>query len=292
MKNLINYYYNLFITEFKKANDSFIFEIDGKNYEFIPFSGDVKTFYKNYLILRNNNRYCHEVVINKDNSVFTLYNNKSYILIKKNIHIDKYVDINEIISYDILVGEKYSLDWKNLWKKKIDYYEYQMSQISFKYPILKNSFNYYVGLTETAISLLNYVNSREINYYICHKRITYKEELCDFFNPIQIVIDNRTRDIAEYIKVNYIYDNINIEEVYEIIEYLNFNTAECILFLSRLIYPSYFFDLYDQIIQENINEEKLIYYIKKNTYYEVFLKKIYIYLKNKYVIPDIEWLNF
>lgn len=292
MKNLINYYYNLFITEFKKVKDKFTFQINDKNYEFIPFLDDPKTFYENYLILKNNNIYCHEVLINKDNSIITEYNNKPYILIKENINIDKYVDINEIISYDILVNKDQTLNWKNLWKEKIDYYEYQMSQISFKYPILKKSFDYYIGLTETAISLLNYINNSEISFYICHKRITYNEKLYEFFNPIELIIDNRTRDIAEYIKMNYLYEKLNISEVCRIIDYFNFNFSESLLFLSRLIYPSYYFDMYDEIIQEKISEEKILYYIKKSSRYEELLKQTYIYLKNKYLIPEIEWLNF
>ena len=291
MKNLIGYYYNLFVNEFKKKDSCFSFNIDGKNYEFIPFYGNVQNLYKNYLILKNNNKYCHEIILNKDNSILTFYKEIPYLLIKKNLCIDKYVEINEIINYDVIINDKYNLDWKNLWKQKIDYYEYQISQISFKYPILKNSFNYYIGLTECAISLLNYVKKSDVNCYICHRRITYKEKLCDFFNPTEIIIDSRTRDIAEFIKINYINNNMNIENVYKILENFNFNLSESILFLSRLIYPSYYFDLYDQIITEKISEEKIYSIIKKNTAYEVFLKKIYIYLKRVYAIPEIEWLN-
>ena len=83
MKNLINYYYGLLVSEFKKINDRFVFEIDNKNYEFIPFYGDINTLYKNYITLVSNNKYCHEVVINKNKSLITIHDNKPYILIKK-----------------------------------------------------------------------------------------------------------------------------------------------------------------------------------------------------------------
>lgn len=292
MKNLISYYYDLIINDFKKKNDSFCFEVDGKKYKFIKFDGDPELLYNNFLTLKNNNRYCHEIVLNKDNSILTFYNNEPYLLIKMVFNIDKYVDMNEIISYDFFVNRKNGIDWKKLWKAKIDYYEYQMSQISFKYPILKNSFDYYVGLTETSISLINYINDFPINYYVCHKRITYKEKLDDFFNPIEIVIDSRVRDIAEFIKINFINGNLRVEEVYNTINKLNFDSTESILLLTRLIYPSYYFDLYDEIIQGKIGEDKIDFYIKKNTQYEVFLKKIYLYLKTKFVMPNIEWLNF
>lgn len=291
MKNIIYYYYNLYANKFKKINDCFAFEINKKQYEFIPFYGDVNSVFKNYQFIISSKKYCHQIILNKDNSILTYYKNKPYLLIRKDFCIDKYVDIDEIINYDILVNGDYNLNWKNLWKEKIDYYEYQISELAFKYPVLKKSFNYYVGLTENAISLLNYIDKSNINYYICHKRVNYKQKLCDFFNPTEIVIDNITRDIAEYIKNNYLNDNITINEVCSIIDKLNFNYTESILFLSRITYPSYYFDLYDEIIQEIANENKIEYYIKKNTMYEIFLKQVYEYLKGKYALPEIEWMK-
>jgi len=291
MKNLINYYYGLLINDFKKINEHFVFKIDNKSYEFLPFYGDINKFYKNYLILINNNKYCHEVIFNKDKNLLTFYDNKPYLLIKKNICIDKIVDLNEIINYDIPIYRSNTLNWKQLWKDKIDYYEYQMSQFAVKYKILKNSFDYYVGLSETAISLLNYIDMNDIKHYICHRRIKQNQSLDDFFNPTNIVVDNRTRDIAEYIKINYFNQSVNIKEIFQYLDNLNFNYSESILFLARLLYPSYYFDTYDQVIQEQVSEEKIKFYIKKNVFYETFLKKTYNYIKSKYKIPEIEWLE-
>lgn len=291
MKNLINYYYNLLVNNFKKVDEKFIFVLDNINYEFIPFYGDINQFYKNYMLLINKNKYCHQVIFNKDKSLLTFYNNKPYMLIKKNISIKKYVDIQEIINYDIPIYNENKINWKKLWKDKIDYYEYQMSQLGIKYKILRRSFDYYIGLSESAISLLNYVNYENIKYYICHKRINLNERLDEFLNPINIIIDNRTRDVAEYIKINYLNETIKINEVLNELDNINFDYSESLLLLSRLLYPSYYFDLYDQIIQDKLREDKINFYIKKNSEYEEFLKKIYSYLKNKYKIPEIEWLE-
>ena len=290
MKNIINYYYNIFIDEFKKVGNRFKFEIDNIRYEFIPFCGNINEFCRVYTILKNNKLYCHEAILNKDNSFFTFYENIPYLLVRSDVFIDKYVDIYEIFSYDISVRTDNSFNWKKLWQEKIDYYEYQMSQMSSKYPMLKKSFNYYVGLTETAINLLNYINDKNIGYNICHRRILYKEKLYNFFNPVEILIDNRTRDIGEYIKINYINNNIKMEDVFSIIEYANFTNTEGILLLSRLLYPSYYFDLYDKIIQEKINEEKINKVIDNNIEYETFIREVYSYLRKNHPIPEIEWL--
>ena len=131
----------------------------------------------------------------------------------------------------------------------------------------------------------------DIKYYVSHRRIGPNEKLDEFFNPLNIVVDNRTRDIAEYIKVNYFNGKIDENEVLNYLDNLNFTYTENLLFFSRLLYPSYYFDIYDQVIQEKISDEKIQFYIKKNTSYEAFLKKIYIYIKNKYKIPEIEWLE-
>lgn len=291
MKNLINYYYGIELKNFKKVEEKFIFQSNDKFYEFSPFYGDINVFYKNYLTLVNSNKYCHEIIFNKEKQLLTFYNGKPYLLLKKNLLIDKKVDLNEIITYYIPVYNKTIFEWKKLWKEKIDYYEYQMSQLAVKYKILKNSFDYYVGLSETAISLLNYVNEKEIKYYICHKRIITNEKLDDFFNPTNFVVDSVTRDIAEYVKMEYFEKSIDLSMIFSCLDKLNFNDTESVLFLARLIYPSYYFDMYDQIIQGKLAEEKIELYIKRNTSYEAFLKKIYFYLKTKYRIPEIEWLE-
>ena len=291
MKNLIAYYYNIYITQYKKSKDKFQFEYNGKKHSFVLFEGDPETLYKNYLIIKKSNKYCHKILMNKDGSMITMYNSKPFVLMREDFFIDKCVDINEIISYDSFVGQNYSLTWKRLWEQKIDYYEYQMSQVSFKYPKIKESFNYYLGLTETAISILNYVDKSAIDYFISHKRVFSNETLDEFFNPLEIVIDSRARDLAEFIKTNYIYQNLNINDIYFYIDSFNFNSNESLLFFARIMYPSYYFDQYDEIIQGKISEEKAELLTKKNADYEVFLKKIYAFLRKKNSLPNIEWLN-
>ena len=292
MKNLINYYYGLLIKSFKKKNDKFIFEVDNKNYEFVPFIGDINKFYNIYSVLIKTKNYCHEIVFNNNNSILTNYNGKNYILLKKNININRELNIKEILAYDVPVYVSEKIGWKILWEQKIDYYEYQMAQLSKKYNIIKNSFDYYLGLSENAINLLNYIDINEVKTFISHKRIKENEKLDDFFNPLNIIIDSRNRDIAEYIKINFFNNNvINIKELLEYLDKLNFNFSEMLLFFARLLYPSYYFDVYDDIIQEKVNEESIKKYIEKNISYEIFLKDIYKYVKLKYRIPEIEWLE-
>ena len=291
MKNFINYYYNLSISNIRKNSENYYFEINGIEYEFILCLDDKESIRSKYFLIINSNRYTHEIVYNINNSIYTYYNNLPYILIKKNYKNDELINLKTIIEYDALLDIKYHFNWKQLWQNKIDYYEYQVKEIGYKYYNIKQSFSYYIGLSEIAICLLNYVNSSEILPYISHKRITIKENYDSFLNPINIVIDSRIRDISEYIKINYINEKISIDDIKIFLNEFTMNNSEAILFLSRLIYPTYYFDLYDLIIQDKINDSKINYYIEKNVYYETFLKNMYKILKTKYNIPIIEWFE-
>lgn len=289
MKNVINYYYGIIVNEFKRTQSNFVFNINSSKYEFIEYYGDVNKLLNIYSTLKFYRKEVSEIIINKRNSVITYYENKPYILLKKNNFRNKEIELNDIISYDSNVYTKEEINWKKLWIGKLDYYEMQLDEVGMKYPILKQSFNYYLGLSEIAINLLNYVNMKNVNYYISHKRLETKEDL---FNPLNIIIDSRVRDIAEYIKVKYFYDKIDILQLEEFIINSNFSKDEIILLLSRLIYPSYYYDIYEKVFINNDADKELNKIIKKNAEYEAFLKDFYNRVKQLYPIPQIEFLEY
>lgn len=59
---------------------------------------------------------------------------------------------------------------------------------------------------------------------------------------------------------------------------------------ARLLYPSYYFDIYENVMNHTEEEEKLIPIIDLASEYEVFLKEAYIEI-NKYApIEGINWI--
>ena len=292
MKNLINYYYDLILSEMRKNDNNYVFYIDDIEYVFLPFYGNVDRLYEIYRLTYQNGRYVHEIIFNKFKSIITYYNNIPYILLKKNILLKDMVNDDYILKYDFPIYKSINFNWKELWKNKIDYYEYQCKEIGVKYKSITESFSYYIGLSELAISLLNYVNIKEINPYLSHSRIKYSETIDDFCNPVNLVIDSKVRDVSEYLKSNFIFEKISLKESLDIISKLKLNRSEAILLFSRLLYPSYYFDTYDKIIQDKVKSNKLDIYIEKNVYYETFLKQVYSFLKYKYKMPIIEWLEY
>ena len=62
------------------------------------------------------------------------------------------------------------------------------------------------------------------------------------------------------------------------------------MFFARLLYPSYYFDIYEKIMNNEESEEKLIKYIEKSKNYELFLQKVYLEIIKYAPIERIEWL--
>ena len=289
MKNVINYYYKIVVNEFKKRENNFMFFVGKDEFEFVQFYYDANKLLNLYSILRIYRRTIDEIIFNKDKGLITFYDNKPYILLKKVNHDRKELTLYDIVKYDCIVHVKESLNWKQLWKEKLDYYQIQLDETGIKYPLLKQSFSYYLGLSEIAINILNYVNYDNINYCISHKRL---EKTNDLFNPLNIIIDNKSRDIAEYIKIKYFTDDITSSQVVDFIKKSSFSKDEIYLLMSRLIYPSYYFDIYEKIYNGNDSEKDLNKIIKRNASYEAFLKEIYNYIKFLYNIPQIEFLEY
>ena len=63
------------------------------------------------------------------------------------------------------------------------------------------------------------------------------------------------------------------------------------LLFGRLLFPSFYFDIYDKIISEEIPEQEIVIVINRINYYEDFLRDIYYYIKTRANIPEIEWLR-
>lgn len=296
MKNVINYYYNLLTDKIIKTEESYIFFVDKIEYEFIPFYLDTEKVIESYLKLNESHKYCHEIIMNNKNTIITYFNNTPYVLIKKHINIKTKVEASDIINFIVPIQANKKNLWKQLWINKIDYYEYQVSELASKYNLIKESFNYYVGLSETAISLIDYVNFENVYYSVSHIRVSANSSLSEFYNPLFFTIDARTRDVSEYIKSLVFDENKSLKEVEIILDKFmnisNYTKDEVLLLIIRMIYPSYYYDSYDKVImKDSIDESDLYNITKKSLQYETFLKQVYKKNQKKYGLPIIDWFG-
>ena len=161
--------------------------------------------------------------------------------------------------------------------------------MQIKYPHIKESINYYLGIWENGISYYNnnlYSDNRV--KLVSHKRITIDTDLLAFYNPLNIVIDYKERDIVDYLK-SYIYNNNwTKENLYNLLSKMN--NINIIRLITRALFPSSYFDLYEDIILEKETENKLFEVVKKNNIYERFLNYLFEYFI-KYNIPMIDWIT-
>lgn len=294
MKNALNYYYGLDVTNIHQKDKTFYFQHDNYEYIFTTFEEkNIDIIYELSNKLNQIGIYCHQIIPNNSNLLITRINNDNYVLMKIFTSKDK-ISLNDIIRFNNInyVDEKRLkiADWYTLWSNKVDYFEYQISQIGKKYPIIRKSFSYYIGLAENAIELIKSTSSDKLHYSLNHRRIHHKDNMQDLYNPLNFIIDIRFRDVCEYFKSSF-FNKLNIEnEIMMYLYYNNFDYTESCYFFARMLFPTYYFDTYEKIINNEIDENKLNNIISLANDYEILLKHIYYYLKNRANLPTLEWL--
>ena len=303
MKKTINYYYNLNPNRINKIFDYYYFYINNELYYFVIYDrkiDDINAIYDFNRKMISSNILVNEIINNKDNSIVTYVNKIPYILMKVYVNINKNITLSEISylsNYKILYSNNLMRsNWALLWIRKIDYLEYHHEHNYQKYPLLSSSFDYFIGLSENAISYLNNTiknmspDDSDIGV-ISHDIINIDDTIYSLYNPLNIIIDHKSRDLAEYIKNSFFNDNFSIfEELDEYFKYNYFSFYGINLLVARILYPSFYFDKYDEIVNEKIQESSILKITSRTDEYEKYLQDIFSYLKRYYNIKDIEWI--
>lgn len=301
MKNVIAYYYNLSSYDIHQNNDNYKFSVD--NYHYVLTPCEINTIGATYELsntLIRNAIYVHQIIPNTYNSLYTIVNGKKYVLLRIYIPMNEKVEFQDILNFSnatgkIQISNYESPNWASLWANKIDYFEYQISQFGKKFPKIRESISYYIGMVETGISLYQNFKldniSDNVNLNVSHKRIKTDDTLYDLYNPMNLLIDYNVRDAVEYFKNLFLIKKNVLEDIIEYFQYQYFTSYDYLLFFVRMFYPSFYFDLYEQIIENNDNEEKILDIIEKTPSYEKLIKDLYNYLSNYINMPDIEWIK-
>ncbi len=300
MKNIINYYYNINILNLYEVNNKYYFNYKNNDYIFMTFDRlieDAPVVYNIYLEMKKRRVITNEIILNKDNQILTITNGIPYILIKDNLR-NKSININDIFyfqnnTYNIFNDRRIKrINYIEMWESKIDYYEEQNKSLKKQYKIIDDSIDFYIGLGENAISYLINNKAKQVSTFVSHRRIDINKGSFDYYNPVNYIIDSRVRDFSEYIKNAFFNDKINFDLVRIYLDYMNFNKDEYILFIGRLLFPTYYFDYYDLVVNKKIDESSLLNIIDKTNDYLTLVKKIFIYIiyQKKTNIPYIEWL--
>lgn len=297
MENILSFYYNLKFDNLKNIDDNYYFFSNGNMYVFKLFHGNpdnIRDIYNLNLYMAN---YVNvdRIILNKDNNIVTAVNNSLYILILT-IEKDKKIRLSTISNLSLIkIPNIKSLErnsWEILWGNLVDYYETQIGQNEKKYPLIRESFDYYVGMAENAISYVVNTKRETAPDENDSKVIAHNNLYCSLFDPLNIIFDHKSRDLAEYIKLSFFNNDEDIfEKLDEYFYYNKFSLYGIRILFARILYPSFYFKLYDEIIRGKKDEKELNYIINNVDRYEIFLYSVYLYLNKYYSIPEIEWLK-
>ncbi len=293
MTEFIKYFYEMEIDSLKSNNKYYSFTYNNSTYKLYVVEENINI---DFLVSVNKRLLPYtlvsEIIMNINGKYVGVYNNTKYILIKIFVDTNNTFSLSELVSFDYtLYTESFNTNWGLLWSKKIDYLEKLISENDKKYPLIVDSFNYFVGMTENAISYYNsIIIPNNYRLFISHQSISLNNSIDDVYNPLNIIFDYIARDIGEYIKNSFFINNKNIFNELDSITN-NVSIVDVKLIISRIMYPSFYFNLYEDILVYNKNEKILLNIINKLDNYEKYLSNIISYFSNYYDIDSILWLK-
>ena len=297
MKNAIFYYYNLNPMTLIKRNQQYEFQINQIQYILLPCSYSLEQLSSLYQLTLRLHQYqipIHKFILNKDGQLITVINHTPYILLQIFVSKNTTIIFRDILQFQeltkhISVENLMIADWYTLWTQKVDYLEYQISEFGKKYPLIRESFSYYIGLAENAITLVKSITKP--TFVLAHRRLYMNSTLFDLYNPLNLIMDSKVRDIAEYLKDCFFHDRNPIDMIQIYLQHHILQCREYQLLFIRFLFPSYYFDCYERIIEKGHNEKELLPIILKSETYETILKYLYQQVLYHCYLPEILWLT-
>lgn len=281
MKEFIEYNYDLRCDDLAILNNLLYFKNLDKFYIISNFNRDEVEFEKvlNYLI--SNNLKSLKVVMNKKGSYISEFNGKKYVVMESDCE-------NEIIDFPICIGGLINENnyWNEIWENRVVQLEKHKSELSLNKDIFY-ILNYYIGLIEICIynyNLLIRKYGQKNVLSIQHNRIEFPMYSFSYYNPVNYLFDFEFRDFAEYLKMRFFYSDFSTDEAISVIDNYNFDNFSINMFFVRLIYPTYFLELYDMQNKNNVYSDLFYDLLKKSSQYENFILKLITAMSSKYEI--------
>ncbi len=291
MKREIQINYNLFPLKIYSNQCNFFFFLNEKKI-IIAELEDEKVNLERIIKLSNSFFYSgmaiSTIIMNKENKYYFTYHNKKYVLLLDNSTdndlrvIEDIIDIN--VSLDAEVERLNIIKTQDNWKSRVDKIEEKMLEFNKEYGYIQEVMNYYIGLAENAIQLLNHVNCDD--KYLVRNLECKKYTNFNISNPMNFICGNKMNDLSNYLKKKFFYDKEDINE-YLIKARKTLNVDDYVLLFANLLFPNYFFDEVDnsilneleqksveceRIIDQRAEYEKILcIFNKENNYIDKFL---------------------
>lgn len=304
MKESIEQNYNITLDYINDENNNYSFKYKNEDYIFTFFNrgkNELDDIIKCNEELKKMNIKTLLFVPNKFNNIITTINETNYVLLHVPNNYKQEVDLTEIIGNNKKLVLKhdytnlYRNNWANLWSEKLDYYEYQIRELGKDKDVILDTFGYYEAMAINAISLINNNNyvfdEQKDKLTLSHRRIFFPNYKLNFYNPLNYIFDLEIRDIAEYIKTDFFYGTEAYLDLKTFLNSVRLSNYSYQMFYARLLYPSYYFDIYDKIMNKQKDQQEMLNIISKSQDYEMFLKKAYLEISKYAKIDKIPWLS-
>lgn len=304
MKDILFYNYNLKIDDLEEKEDYAVFRLEEKTFYFTKLKRTEKELNEILSVVEElfrRNILVFPILKNNMGSFVTMAAMTPYVLVLVTEENKEYgiLDIMDFQKKLILNNKKsmlYRSVWANLWSEKVDYLEYQVHERGKSYPIILNSFSYYVGLAENAIVYVRNIEKRipmpkNLPIVLSHRRVYYPNYRLNFDNPLNFIFDIEVRDIASFIKSMFFKDKEGaLIDLRTYIEIRKPDLYSLSMLYARLLYPSYYFDLHERIMESGLEEEAILPIIDKTCEYEAFLKEAWFLIRSYVPIEPIPWI--
>ena len=294
MENILSFYYNLNIDNINKINNNYYFNYQNNNYVFHMYERHIKEIEEIYELneyLKTLNIPVYEIIITRENSLLVEYNNDYYVLMKIPKIKNRTITYNDL-KINIPINKEYKLidksNWSNLWQTKIDYIEKEFFGIKNKYQEISKDINYYIGLWENALSYYEDNVIKNTPKSLSIRRLNIDTDILTILNPLEFVIDHKERALGDYLKSFVMNKNYTKDQIKEMVLKFKLNKNNIMILISRILFPSYYFDKYESIINDKANEISIKEINNKNVI--ELINVIYDIYKN-YNIPIIYWIK-
>ena len=302
MKNAINFFYNLNIEYLHFYHQRYYFDYYNQKYVFLVYTRSeeeiVPLVELNIEALKQDPNY-HQIILNKSQQPITVVENVPYVLLRLGTNEVRYLQLDDVYALPIVINKKTNIlnrfSWTYLWSRKIDYIEYQLSHFEVKHSSLIENVWYFIGLGENAITYVeNITESKQVleqeQMTIAHRRLSPRQELFDYYNPLSLVIDHQTRDISEYLKNSFIEDNYDISKIASYLSSLNLSFYGYALLFGRMLFPSFYFDAFEKVMSEGTDDKEILLLNRRIREYELYLNDLFWLIRCYARIDTIDWL--
>lgn len=118
----------------------------------------------------------------------------------------------------------------------------------------------------------------------------YPNICLNYLNPLSFIFDLEVRDIAEYLKIEFFNNDDSLLDLKTFLKLKRMTQYSYHMLFARLLYPSYYFDIYENIMNNDADEENLLPIVNKVNEYEIFLKNAYEEISKYTNLEHIDWI--